>query len=94
MPEKKPLDRLEADATQAGPVKVALADVEVEVLPQRKWKSSAIHALNASGDVEVWASKCLTPESYKAWQKVDPDLEQVEDFFVAWAAATGESVPE
>lgn len=94
MPTKTPLDHLEAEAdTKRKNVTVPFAGREVEVLPPKKWKASGIRALREN-DIDLWAEKCLTPESYKVWQQIDPDLEQCEEFFTAWSEQTGESRPK
>lgn len=92
---KQPTDRLEKEATRipAAVTEVDWEGVAVKVLPSMKWKASGVRALR-EGDIDMWAEKCLAPESYKLWQQVDPDLEQCEAFFEAWQDASGESRPE
>lgn len=95
---KAPLDHLEAEAKKKlDPAKSQTTEINWEgetlyVLPVMKWKASALRALRES-DLDLWAEKSLTNDSYKVWQKIDPDLEQCEEFFTAWSAATGESRP-
>ena len=93
---KAPMDHLEAEA-KLNPAKTQATEITWEgqqlyVLPVMKWKASALRALRES-DLDVWAEKCLTNDSYKVWQKIDPDLEQCEAFFTLWGEATGESRP-
>lgn len=90
----EPVEDLEAevDAEQDpvdATVPVLLDGETVQVLPVRQWRSSATRALR-EGDFDSWAEKCLTDDSYKTvWQDIDPTIEQVEQFFVNWQAATG-----
>lgn len=90
----EPVEDLEAevDAEQDPAdvtVPVLLDGETVEVLPVRQWRSSATRALR-EGDFDSWAEKCLAGDSYeKVWQEIDPTIEQVEQFFVNWQAATG-----
>jgi hypothetical protein len=90
---KTPLDHLEAEAKPKADITVELAGRKLTVLPVLKWKASGLRALNAN-DIDLWAEKCLTPESYAVWRDIDPDLEQCEEFFTAWSEATGESRPK
>ncbi len=95
---KAPMDRLQAEAKKLDQdttmaVEVELAGSTLRVLPVMKWKASGLRALRDS-DVDTWAEKCLAPESYALWQKIDPDLEQCEQFFIDWQEASGESRPE
>lgn len=80
----------EAEANEAKLFEVPLGSEgdTVKVLPVKKWKSSAVHALR-TGDIEIWASTALTPESYEIWQDVDPDLDEIEDFFDKWSSISG-----
>lgn len=85
-------DALEAEARTdpAGTSVVPLDGQDVHVLPVKKWKSSAIRALRAQ-DFDLWAEKALAGDDYaKVWAVVDPDMEQVEEFFTAWKSATGQ----
>lgn len=94
MPTKTPLDHLEAEAKpKTEPVVVSFQGKEIEVLPPLKWKASGVRALREN-DIDLWAEKCLTASSYAAWQQIDPDLEQCEEFFTAWSEKTGESRPK
>jgi hypothetical protein len=89
-----PLDHLEAEATAAdGVTEIDLAGRKVSVLPVKKWRASGLRALREN-DIDLWAEKCLAPGSYDVWRKVDPDLEQCEEFFNEWAEVTGESRPK
>lgn len=92
---RQPQDRLQAEALlgQHDPVEVQLGEQTVTVLPLRQWRTSGIKALR-EGDFETWASKCLTPESWPVWQRIDPTLDEVETMFAAWSTATGQSPPE
>ena len=98
MATKAPLDHLQSEAkAKLDPARTEAAEVPWEgvtiyILPVMKWKTSALHALR-EGDIEAWAEKTLTNGSYELWQKVDPDMEQAEQFFTAWNAVTGESRP-
>lgn len=67
---------------------VQLCEDTVEVLPITKWTSSAIHALR-SGDIEIWAEKSLTPDSYQIWIELDPTLDEIEQFMDEWSKASG-----
>lgn len=92
---KQPMDRLEKEATTS-PSSTVEFDWEGQhfsVLPPNKWKSSGIRALR-EGILDLWAEKCLTNNSYRAWQQVDPDPDQYESFFQSWQDASGESLPE
>lgn len=68
---------------------VPLAGTDLRVLPLRKWKASAVRAMK-DGDFDRWAEKALDGD-YPAWQAIDPDMDQVEVFFTAWALASGQS---
>jgi hypothetical protein len=81
--------RTEALADPNAATPVALEGKTVHVLPVKKWKASAIRAMRQS-DFDTWAEKCLAEGDYAVWQQVDPDVEQVEAFFLAWNKATGQ----
>lgn len=95
---KAPLDHLQAEAeAKLDPSRSEAVEVDWEgqtllVSPVMKWKTSALQALR-QGDLETWAEKCLTNDTYRLWQKVDPDLGQAETFFTEWSKVTGESRP-
>lgn len=76
------------NATELIEVPLGSDGVIVHVKPAKQWRSSAIHALR-SGDIEVFASTSLTPESYEIWQEIDPDLTEIEQFFSDWSEASG-----
>lgn len=93
---KAPLDHLEAEA-KLNPERTQVTEItwqgeQMYVLPVMKWKASALRALKES-DLDVWAEKCLTNDSYATWAKIDPTLEECEEFFTLWGEATGESRP-
>lgn len=92
---RRPADRQRAEAlsNQHEPVEVIVDGVTIAVLPARKWKASGLAALQ-HGDAETWAYKSLTPEGFAAWQRLDPDFDQVEELFRQWSLATGQSAPE
>lgn len=59
-----------------------LAGQPIYVPPVKKWKSSALHALR-NGDFETWAEKTLPDDDFDLWLEVDPDMEQIEEFFAS-----------
>jgi hypothetical protein len=95
MSGKSNLAAVQADAENPGvdsPVEVALCGETVHVLPLRKWKGSAMRALR-EGDFDSWAERCLVDGDYdEVWAVVDPDLDQIDEFFAAWQEATGETI--
>lgn len=92
---RQPTDRLRAEASHntSEPVEVPLGERTVQVIPLRAWRSSAISALRA-GNFELWASKCLTPETLPVWREVDPTIDEIEALFRDWSTITGQSAPE
>lgn len=68
------------------PIEVPLGDASVMLKPPKDWRSSALAAINR-GDVETWASTSLV--DYSVWQRIDPTLGQVRDFFQAYRDITG-----
>lgn len=98
---KVPLDHLQSEAEKkldpARSDRSEVVEVDWEgqvlhVLPVMQWKTSAIHALR-EGDIELWAQKCLTPDAYAKWTKVDPDMGQAETFLTAWGEKSGTDRP-
>lgn len=57
-----------------------LDDRKIEVPPVNLWKSSGMRALN-QGDFETWAERVLSDKDYDAWCEVDPNLDQINEFF-------------
>jgi hypothetical protein len=88
------LQALEVEATDDGSnlieLVTAAGSVNLTVKPVKKWKASGVRAMR-QGDFDTWAEKALTPESYKEWAKLDPDMDEVEVFFEAWSEATGQT---
>jgi hypothetical protein len=79
------------DGLPAGTVLVPLGDVEVAVLPDRVWPSSANEDM-VVGLYGRWAQKALArDEDVEAWFDIDPTNEVVTQFFIDWAHATGRS---
>lgn len=78
--------------TAAGdqPVAVPLAGQTIHVLPVRKWRQSALRALR-EGDFIEWATKCLSEEDAELWDEIDPTIEDIEAFFVAWSENSGQT---
>lgn len=72
-----------ADST----LEAVLCGEVVQVLPMRKWKSSAIRALK-NGDFDIWAEKCIT-DGRAIWDRLDPDVEQIEEFMSSVTDGTG-----
>lgn len=68
-------------------------DYKWEVLPARKWRSSAIHALT-NNHYEVWAAACLSATSYAHWREVDPTVDECDEFWTAWKDRTGQDPGE
>ena len=84
-------EQVDAEAIPPGSFRIPLATTEVYVLPRNRWRSSALTALN-QGRFDEWAESCLAREiDVDAWMDVDPTIEQVEDFFLAFTEATGQS---
>jgi hypothetical protein len=85
------VEALEGEVLDAddGAVEVPLVDETVRVKPLNEWRSSASRALR-EGDFDTWAEKCLAGDGYDTWLDLDPTLAEVEDFFTAWGAATGQ----
>ena len=86
------LEALEADAATDpnGVVTVPLAEVSVRVKPVKQWRASGIRAMR-EGDFDTWAEKALADDDYsRVWKVVDPTMNDVEAFFRAWKAATGQ----
>ncbi len=74
-----------------GTVLVPLGDVEVAVLPDRMWPSSANEDM-VMGMYQRWAQKALArDEDVETWYEVDATNEVVTQFFIDWAKATGRS---
>ncbi len=79
------------DDCPAGTVLVPLGDVEIAVLPDRMWPSSANEDM-VIGLYQRWAQKALArDEDVEAWFDIDPTNEVVTQFFIDWAAVTGRS---
>ncbi len=77
------------DGLPDGTVLVPLGDVEVAVLPDRVWPSSANEDM-VVGLYGRWAQKALArDEDVEAWFDIDPTNEVVTKFFIDWAAVTG-----
>lgn len=77
------------DGLPDGTVLVPLGDVEVAVLPDRLWPSSANEDM-VVGLYGRWAQKALArDEDVEMWFDVDPTNEAVTRFFTDWAAVTG-----
>ena len=76
------------DADDTVQVPLGPDDDMIEVLPSRLWRSSAMAAING-GNFELWASKCLTPESYEVWLDVDPTNEEVGQMLAAYREIDG-----
>lgn len=90
----KAVDSVEADARSTDGSVVELvtesATVQVTVPRAGRWKSRAMSLLRQA-DYEGWAQTTLSPEDYQAWQDADPTNDEVNTFFTAWAAESGES---
>lgn len=69
-------------------VRGELAGEEVYVPPVKKWRSSALSALRA-GDMHGWAESTLDDDGWAVWLRVDPSLEEIEDFFGSINAGLG-----
>ncbi len=77
------------DDCPPGTVLVPLGDVEVAVLPDGKWPSSANEDM-VVGLYHRWAQKALArDEDVETWYELDPDNDMVTQFFIDWAKATG-----
>lgn len=77
------------DGCPPGTVLVPLGDVEVAVLPDRMWPSSANEDM-VIGMYQRWAQKALArDEDVETWFEVDATNEVVTQFFIDWAKATG-----
>jgi hypothetical protein len=61
----------------------------VHVLPVNKWKSSSLRAVR-EGNFDVWAEKALEGDGYAAWQRLDPDMDEVAAFLTAWTDGSGQ----
>lgn len=86
------LDKLAAEAaTSTSTVTVPLGPdaVDIDVLPVRDWRPRHLRAI-ADGDYDSWAAGCLTEASLASWNDVDPTLGDIDAFFTAWMAATGQ----
>ena len=88
------LEALEGDVVASdGSVLVTLdteaGSADLHVKPVKKWKGSGIRAMR-EGDFDTWAEKALAPGSYAEWSRLDPDMEEIEVFFTAWNAASGQ----
>lgn len=57
-----------------------LAGQTVYCPPTKHWRASALHALR-EGDFETWAKVTLEDDDWEVWEKTDPTLGQIEDFF-------------
>lgn len=77
VPEDAPAQQREA---MAGYAKGFLDGREIEVPPVNLWRSSAMRALN-TGDFETWAEKVLAESDYETWTDVDPNMDQINEFF-------------
>jgi hypothetical protein len=62
------------------PIVGVLCGQEVEVLPVKQWRKSAMIALQ-SGDLETWADLCLTDDGYDVWDELDPTFGEIAEFF-------------
>lgn len=77
-------------ATGDEPVAVPLAGQTIHVLPVRKWRQSALRALK-EGDFITWAERCLTEDDVSLWDEIDPTIEDIEAFFLAWSESSGQT---
>jgi hypothetical protein len=77
-------------ATGDEPVAVPLAGQTIHVLPVRKWRQSALRALK-EGDFITWAERCLVDDDVHMWDDIDPTIEEIEAFFVAWSEHSGQT---
>src|SRR5579875_3145780 len=94
----EPLQAVKADAaagTDGVLVKLTTDDGEGDILvpPSGRWKSRANSMLN-NGQFHEWARTVLAETDFDTWSELDPTNDDVEAFFKAWQAATGESRPE
>lgn len=77
-----------------------LADTTVRVKPPMEWPASAMEALNVAR-FTLWAEKALVDDlvvvdgkvtgsnDVAIWQKIDPTIEQVLQFFAAYEKTAG-----
>jgi hypothetical protein len=92
------LDQLAADAANGtGALSVPLAGKPLRVLPPMEWRSSAMRAVR-EGNFDVWAEKCLVRDSesddYAIWQSVDPTMNEITQFLIAYRDAGGSGLGE
>jgi hypothetical protein len=64
---------------------------EIHVPPPGRWKTSANMHMNG-GNYEVWARSTLPAEDYKAWSRLDPNVDDAQAFLLAWQTKVGEDL--
>lgn len=86
------IEEIQSEATEPmGTIKATLGGEPMLVKPPKKWKTRAIRSLN-SGDFDAWAETSLVEGYYDVWLDVDPDMEQVEAFFLEFNENSGDAV--
>lgn len=84
---------VDADSTPEGvlvPLFTDGGEVEVTVPPAGRWRTRANKALRL-GDFDEWAQIVLSDVDYALWVDADPTNDDVEAFFKAWQAESGEN---
>lgn len=67
---------------------------DIHVPPQRSWGSQARHAIWYADDDWTWAVRTLSAADAQAWLNLDPNIDEVSDFFSRWGEAIGQSLGE
>src|SRR4051812_14798327 len=74
-----------AGETGDGRIAVTLSTINGEheflVPPLNKWRAQAKSALMSRGDSLMWAALTLGAEDGQVWADLDPDGDEVEEFF-------------
>lgn len=86
-----PLAALAAESQCPRDVAVRLCGIPILVPPLGVWPSAAF-ALLRSGDFDGWADQCLDDDSYVAWERADPTVDDCTAFFEEFRDETGQDL--
>lgn len=85
-------ERAGADGSMLVPLVTANGTADLRIPAPRKWRSVAKNALFNQDNPLIWAVRTLSPEDYLKFVELDPDGDELDQFWREWGRLTGEAL--